>query len=392
MILRTHKKMTRSLLTTDGKIAYSRYVLRPVDSVSKERLLETDGISTVIPLDCALHVNNLPFKMTVSMMLEVAFYATVLASYQAAEEIIRKIYDAAVNDDTVRLIANHIGKAVFEADCRAAEECMEQLEKGMLSYPLDKNGVLYLETDGAALNTRFLDENGSTWRENKLGLAFSSDNIHTWKDKKGTLCHQIQKREYISYIGSVEEFKKHFFALARRNGYGRYKETVLLSDGATWIRSLKEELFPDAQQILDFFHLCENTYIFAKFLYKTDENGAKAWAKEICDQLEDGKYEDVLKLLSVYKDLPVPAGTVNLYNYISNNKANIDYPTYKKRGYFIGSGAIESGNKTVLQARLKQAGMRWNPITAQYMLSLKAKEKSGLWYSSVVIPIRNLMG
>ena len=162
MILRTHKKMTRSLLTTDGKIAYSRYVLRPVDSVSKERLLETDGISTVIPLDCALHVNNLPFKMTVSMMLEVAFYATVLASYQAAEEIIRKIYDAAVNDDTVRLIANHIGKAVFEADCRAAEECMEQLEKGMLSYPLDKNGVLYLETDGAALNTRFLDENGST--------------------------------------------------------------------------------------------------------------------------------------------------------------------------------------------------------------------------------------
>ena len=83
---------------------------------------------------------------------------------------------------------------------------------------------------------------------------------------------------------------------------------------------------------------------------------------------------------------------MNLYNYISNNKTNIDYPTYRKRGYFIGSGAIESGNKTVLQARLKQAGMRWNPITAQYMLSLKAKEKSGLWYSFVVPLIRNLMG
>ena len=384
--------MTRSLLTTDGKITYSRYVLRPADTDSREKLLETDRATTVIPLDCALRVNGLPFKMTVSMMLEVAFYATVLDSYQAAEEIIGKIYGVVVNDDTIRLVANHIGKAIFEADCRAADECMEQLEKSGLSYPMNKNGVLYLETDGAALNTRLQDENGSTWRENKLGLAFSSDNIYTWKDKKGKDCHQIQKREYISYIGSVAEFKKHFFALARRNGYGRYRETVLLSDDATWIRNLKEELFPDAQQILDFFHLCENTHTFAKFLYKTDESGAKTWAKEICDQLEDGKYEDVLKSLSAYKDIAVPPGTVNLYNYISNNKTNIDYPTYRKRGYFIGSGAIESGNKTVLQARLKQAGMRWNPITAQYMLSLKAKEKSGLWYSFVVPLIRNLMG
>ena len=56
---------------------------------------------------------------------------------------------------------------------------MEQLEKGRLSYPSDKNGILYLKTYGADLNTRFKDKNGSTWRENKLGLAFSSDNIYT---------------------------------------------------------------------------------------------------------------------------------------------------------------------------------------------------------------------
>lgn len=171
MILRTHKKMTRSLLTTDGKIVYSRYVLRPAEPGSRKNLLKIDRTNTVIPLDCALHINGLPFKMTVSMMLETAFYATVLDSYQAAEEIIGKIYGTPVNDDTIRLATNHIGKAVFEADCQAAEECMEQLEKGWLSYPSDTNGIPYLETDGAALNTRFQDENGSTWRENKLGLA-----------------------------------------------------------------------------------------------------------------------------------------------------------------------------------------------------------------------------
>ena len=29
----------------------------------------------------------------------------------------------------------------------------------------------------------------------------------------------------------------------------------------------------------------------------------------------------------------------------------LDYPMYRAKGYFVGSGAIESGNKTVMQAR-----------------------------------------
>lgn len=45
---------------------------------------------------------------------------------------------------------------------------------------------------------------------------------------------------------------------------------------------------------------------------------------------------------------------------------------------------MESPNKVVLQSQLKSAGMKWNVDTAQYILSLKAKEKSCLWYSHVV--------
>ena len=67
-----------------------------------------------------------------------------------------------------------------------------------------------------------------------------------------------------------------------------------------------------------------------------------------------------------------------IFIYITNNKDNIDYPAYKAKGWFVGSGAIESGNKTVLQNRLKLPGMRWNVSTAQYVLSLKAKLESGI--------------
>ena len=77
---------------------------------------------------------------------------------------------------------------------------------------------------------------------------------------------------------------------------------------------------------------------------------------------------------------------VNLHGYISNNIKNIDYVAYQKKGYFIGSGAIESGNKIILQDRLKRAGMRWNTPTAQALLTLKTKAESGLWFSDVEKP------
>ena len=142
------------------------------------------------------------------------------------------------------------------------------LESGKMEYANGRKGVLYLEADGAALNTRVEDADGSTWRENKLGIVFSSDNIYCWTDKDGRRQHQIRKREYISFIGPVSEFKKHFLACGVSNGYGKYRQSIILSDRAGWIANMAQEIFPDAQHILDLFHLKENVYGFAKARFK----------------------------------------------------------------------------------------------------------------------------
>jgi hypothetical protein len=291
-----------------------------------------------------------------------------------------------VNDDTVRLVSNYVGTVVFKSDCAKAEDAFAALNGAKLRFPKDRDGVLYIQTDGAALNTRAKDESGSTWRENKLGEVFSSKDIHYWTDKKGKKQHQIIKKEYVSYIGSVSEFRKHLLACALRGGYGRFKDTVVLSDGATWIRNMVEEFFPDAQQILDFFHLCENVNAYAKHIFNMDESKYKPWAKDICDSLKASRYERVLLELSTFKDKKPTQCPVNLHGYISNNIKNIDYAEYEQKGYFIGSGAIESGNKIVLQDRLKRAGMRWNTVTAQAMLTLKSKVESNLWQVDVEKP------
>lgn len=369
-----------------GRISYSRYMLIPHGTVSKTTFFETTGAKSIYPMDCFLGISGLPFKITPRAMLKIAFWAQNQSSYQRAENAIREALKIEVNDDTVRLVANYVGNIAFQNDCRNADAAISRLDSGKLTATNGLNGVLYIQADGAALNTRLKNKDGSTWRENKLGEVFSSNDIRYWTDKKGVRQHQLLRKEYISYVGPVTEFKKHLFACALRHGYGKLKDTVLISDGATWIRNMVAEIFPDAQQILDFFHLAENVNVYAKHIFDGDDSRVKPWATDICNKLKNGKYKEVIKLLESMTTTRDTNAPVNLLAYIKNNEKNINYPEYVEKGYFIGSGAIESGNKIVLQDRLKRAGMRWNVETAQAMLTLKAKAESSLWHTDVELP------
>jgi hypothetical protein len=336
----------------------------------------------VVPMDIALGIDALPFKMTREMMCEVSFWAQNQSSFKAAEEIIYRVHGVMLGTTTIRAIAEYVGKIIFEEDTKAAEKIYENMNA--IEWVNKRKGVLYIQTDGAALNTRIKDKDGSSWRENKLGMVFSSDNIQTRTNKKGEKSNKILKKEYTSYIGNVNEFKKYLFACAVKNGYGRYEKTIMLSDGAVWIRNMCDELFPDAIQILDLYHLCENTYSYAKAILQNDEAKYVPWAEEIILKFKNSETDDVLDALKKYKNQKLPKGVVNLFNYVNSNIDRIDYKHYSENGYYIGSGAIESGNKVVLQKRLKLAGMRWNEITAQYLLSLRTKYESGLWSDFVV--------
>jgi hypothetical protein len=332
----------------------------------------------VIPLDEYLGTDKLPFKMTKKMMVETAFWGQNQTSFKSAEKVMGEKFGIRITDDHIRKVTYYVGKMVYEADTKRAMEAYGNMIN--MQYTHDKEGILYIMLDGAAINTRKKDKNDSTWRENKLAVVFSSDNMRLRKDG---VTHDLLKKEYVSFLGNAEEFKKYVFECAVRNGYGQYKTTVVISDGATWIRNMCDEILPDAVQILDFYHLKENIYSFGKYKFKNDAAQYAPWAEGIAGLLKKSEWAQVLSELKKYKNKTYPGGLVNPYTYITNNINKIDYAAYKKAGYPIGSGAIESGNKSVLQKRCKQAGMQWDVTNAQYLLSLRAKDESGLWEDSV---------
>lgn len=66
--------------------------------------------------------------------------------------------------------------------------------------------------------------------------------------------------------------------------------------------------------------------------------------------------------------------------YIFHNLRLMDYAAFHQAGYPIGSGTIESAFKTVVQARMKQSGMRWSRHGAQSMLALRCLLLSERWH------------
>ncbi|MDR1111570.1 MAG: hypothetical protein LBP92_12995 [Deltaproteobacteria bacterium] len=367
--------------------------MKPSKKGDEAKLKELGVTGYVYPIDQVLGLTRLPFKMTVAAMLVIAKESTRSESYEEAEKILKERSQIETNDDTMRKVTNTIGKMVFENDIEISESAWEKFESGKLDFPKTKiNNTLYLEIDGAMVPTRLDGKNGSIYKENKLCMSFSSDNIFWWTDKHGDRQHRIDKREYTSYIGGVEVFTKLVLSLALKNGYGKYKNTVLISDGATWIRNLKDIILPDAQQILNFYHLKEHITNYSKIIFNNDENIYTPWSKKVSDLFKTSDTDKAIGLIKRSRKNKYVSQLENLINYIQNSRNNIDYASYRSKGYFIGSGAIESSNKTVLQRRLKYGAMRWNVDSGQAVVTLVAKARSGLWESEVVQAAYNKYG
>jgi hypothetical protein len=77
--------------------------------------------------------------------------------------------------------------------------------------------------------------------------------------------------------------------------------------------------------------------------------------------------------------LPLNESMRQQYGYLLKREERMQYPQYQQDGWPIGSGIVESGNKVVMQARLKGAGMHWAPAHVNPMLALRTAACNDRW-------------
>lgn len=183
---------------------------------------------------------------------------------------------------------------------------------------------------------------------------------------------------------SCQEFGWQLLLLARRAGYHRAGVRAFVADGAHWLWEMAALHFPDAVQILDWYHLSERVHQTAAALYGEGSAGAHDFAETLQEELWEGRSRAALeRLRRLRKPLRAAAkreALRQLITYLENNRGRLDYPRYRELGLRIGSGAVEGACKALVGARCKQAGMRnWTRRGAEGVLRLRAALQTGAY-------------
>ncbi|MBA3716282.1 MAG: UPF0236 family protein, partial [Pyrinomonadaceae bacterium] len=153
------------------------------------------------------------------------------------------------------------------------------------------------------------------------------------------------------------------------------ERTVIIGDGAPWIWSIAQELFPRATQIVDRFHVKQHLSELSKVLYGAQSGDANAWAERRHEELDSGRFTDLLRAVRRHADRHDEAR--QCFQYLHRNRDRMRYPQFEAEGLCTSSGVVEAGCKLTIGTRLKRAGMHWTVSGANAIIALRCSRLSG---------------
>ena len=134
--------------------------------------------------------------------------------------------------------------------------------------------------------------------------------------------------------------------------------------------------------LVDFYHLSEYLGTAARAIAN---QGAQRWLWQQQERMKANRCAEVLVELARHREAEsvadVSAPVRRCERYIQARLEYLDYAGALERGLPIGSGEIESGHRSVLQARLKLSGAWWRAENAEKMLALRVTRANGEWQS-----------
>jgi hypothetical protein len=207
--------------------------------------------------------------------------------------------------------------------------------------------------------------------------------IYTLKTTKAGLEGPLNKQ----VIGTFESHRA-LMAWAQREaikrGYGK-KRTLFLADGSDHIWRLKDELFPEAEGCLDWYHVVEKLWEAGAMLYREGSDELRAWVADCTAMLRAGKAPELTNRLEYCRRRISKAKATNrkrlsdIIIHFGEHLENMRYDELRRDGLDIGSGAVEGAVRNVIAVRLDGPGMRWGRERSELLLHLRCILVSGQW-------------
>lgn len=199
-------------------------------------------------------------------------------------------------------------------------------------------------------------------------------------DREGQRVAHTQNLSYFSRKVNAETFERLALVEMHRRSVERAREVAAIMDGAEWEQGFTDYHCPQAIRILDFPHAAEHVSHISESLYGERTEESRAWLSERLHRL---KHEGPDELLWEFQQLqqahPEQEVIASNLAYLEKRREQMHYPQFQAQGWPIGSGIVESGNKLVVEARLKGAGMHWADGHVNPMLALRNVICSDRW-------------
>lgn len=343
------------------------------------------------PMDWELGLPEVDVSVGV---LELACHAAVVGrSFEDAEEIM-KLHDMVdLNAKQIRVLAEGEGRRLAEERGR---EAAAYERRRLEIYAEQRPELLVICADGGRVQSRngFAERGAADraalsrahaereeiepvrleerWKEDKIGVVYEAAAKPQPDAAHGE--YRGAKAKAKTYVATMQPWERFGWMLrleAERRGYGKAKAKLFLADGAPHIRELKNLQFPETTFILDWAHAAGHLADSAKAAFGEGTDEAARWYRERRQTLWEGRIEEIirdLRKLSARAGAPHksdPAGSPrrvlhqNATSYFPNNKGAMDYPSFRAKGWPIGSGVAEGGVKQ-FGLRIKGSEKFWN--------------------------------
>jgi hypothetical protein len=285
--------------------------------------------------------------------------------FARAAQMLERLLGVQVSEPTVRRGTEHAG-ALYEALQTA------QSQLSVASSPaVTRCARQVISADGA-----YVPLLGGEWAEVRT-VAIGEVKRQPKAAGEDVQTCQIS---YFSRMSDAETFADLAEVEMRRRAVNQAEAVGAITDGAPWLQRFIDLHCNDAVRILDFPHAAEHLGLLVEALTQAQVSLPPGVVERSLHVL---KYRGAGLLMRWGEHLPEALKTQEAVHkhleYFRKRLHLMHYPDYRRQGWPIGSGMVESANKVVVQARLKGAGMHWQPRHVNAMLTLRTAVCSERW-------------
>lgn len=319
--------------------------------------------------------------------------AGIAFSFEESEQWLKEFLLFEVSENSIRSETQEMGRLQQKGE--EVDIQTSQNEKALQKRLREEKQIpkrLYGSIDAAKVRIEPRARQGEPvpehedWRDMKVGCWYQAEAVSVSRQssrqrrkaqREATVFRTTQHKYYCD-IAHVDEFGKLVWATGCQATADWVAELVFVCDGATWIWEVVAQYYPQAVQIVDWYHAEDRLKRLADTVFPSPAQ-RQAWLAQITESLWQGQVEDVLlacQPLASKHDEARQALT-----YFSNHRHRMRYDVFRAQGYLIGSGTIESGCKQIVTQRLKRSGAQWIVQGAVLTAKARAAWLSGNWHA-----------